>query len=110
MDNLTEQLSRLLEDPGSLKQIMDIAAVVGQKMGTESPLPSDLPEQINSVLCKAQHKDEREDALIHALIPYLRPHPQARLQRAVEVAHLSQLAEIALKTGAPQKQPGDSHV
>ena len=98
MDNLQEKLNQILNDPGSLNQIMEMAAALGLPMDAPPE-----PEQISKALNRAQTLGEKHQALIHALLPYLKPNRQARLERAMQVAQLTQLAGFAMGNG---KEPG----
>lgn len=111
MDNLTDKLTELLGNPGSMKQIMDMASALGGQFGTEEQLPADLPEQLQSLMAEAPQLTAKEDALVRALLPYLRPNRKVRLQRAMQVAHLSQLASAAWKSSSVKRtSEEDGHV
>lgn len=107
MDNLTEKLSELLGDPGSMKQIMDMASTFSGQLGQDQQLPPNLPEQVQQLMAEAPQITAKEDALVRALLPYLRPNRKARLQRAMQVAHLSQLASAALKSSTSNRPSED---
>lgn len=94
MDNLTEKLNQILKDPGSLNQIMEMAASLGLSMDAPPE-----PEQVSQALNQAQVMNEKHQALIHALLPYLKPNRQARLERAMQVAQMTQLAGFAMGNG-----------
>lgn len=112
MDNLTEKLSQLLNDPGSMKQIADMAAALGVTPGGELPaeFPAEMPEQVITALNQTKALDQKQNALAHALMPYLRPGRRERLERAMQVARLSHLAGAALRSGVPLFREEDTHV
>lgn len=109
MDELTSQLEKILNDPGSLSQIMTLAS----NLGIQPPkdlTPEEGPQiaaQMNRLLTQNQEREKKQQALVRALLPYLHPQRQARLERAMQVAHLSHLAG-ALGSAAPKE--GDEHV
>lgn len=109
MDELTSQLEKILNDPGSLSQIMTLAS----NLGIQPPkdlTPEEGPQiaaQMNRLLTQNQEREKKQQALVRALLPYLQPQRQARLERAMQVAHLSHLAG-ALGSAAPKE--GDEHV
>lgn len=109
MDELTSQLEKILNDPGSLSQIMTLAS----NLGIQPPkdlTPEEGPQiaaQMNRLLTQNQEREKKQQALVRALLPYLRPQRQARLERAMQMAHLSHLAG-ALGSAAPKE--GDEHV
>lgn len=57
-------------------------------------------EQIGQMLHQAESKDRRQETLIKALLPYLKPNRQARLERAMQLSHLSRLAGAAFRSNA----------
>lgn len=109
MDELTAQLEKILNDPGSLSQIMTLATSLGIQPPNELN-PEQAPkmaEQVNRLLSQNQEREQKQQALVRALLPYLQPRRQARLERAMQVAHLSHLAG-ALGSAAPKE--GADHV
>ena len=107
MDDLTSRLTQLLNDPEQLQQIMDVAKSMGQLTEEEisrflSSTPEGIPELINgmsSLLQQTRQQSEKQEALFHALRPYLKPGRQSKLDRAMQIAKLSHLAEAAIKSG-----------
>ena len=109
MDNMIDQISQILNDPGSMKQIMEIASSMGIKSenySSESVQPV-VTEALTNALQNAQLKDDRQQALVRALLPYLRPGHQQRLERAVQIARLTHLAGAALRSSDKE---GAEHV
>lgn len=109
MPDMTAQLEQILNDPGSLSQIMNLASSLGLQ-----PPPDLTPEQgpqvaerVNQLLSQTQEREKKQQALVCALLPYLRPGRQARLERAIQIAHLSHLAEALGFSGANKE---DDHV
>lgn len=102
LDNIVEQISQILNDPGSMKYITQMAEAIGgssQNGAVDQSSQSSITELSNAV-CSVKAKEEKHQALIRALLPYLRPGHQQRLERAMQIAKISHFAEVALKTGA----------
>ena len=55
-------------------------------------------EQIGQMLHQTEIKDRRQETLVKALLPYLNPGRQARLERAMQLSHLSRLAGAAFRS------------
>ena len=108
MDDLSQKLTQILNDPGSMQQIMDMAATLGA--GSETSLPPELPQAMTAALSQLQVKDEKQEALVHALMPYLRPGRRVTLERAVELARLSHAAGAALRSSGLLDRKEDDHV
>lgn len=113
MDDLSEKLSQILNDPGSLRQIMEVAGALGLNAGSPgetggnrpSTPPPEALEDLSRLIKQAEKADKKQDALFRALQPYLKPQRQARLERAMQVAHLSHLAGAALRSGQLGRTP-----
>lgn len=107
MDDLSEKLTQILNDPGSIQQIMQIANALGGPPQAEAaagapPAPTAPPEMMDNIsrmLHQAEKNDKKREALCQALRPYLRPNRQERLERAMQIAHLSHLAGLAFRSG-----------
>ena len=97
---MIEQITQIMNDPDQMKQIMEIAASLG--LGEPSSAPTEhsaeFPAELTKFLTQAQKKDEKQQALVRALLPYLRPAHQKRLENAIRVAKLSHIAGAALRT------------
>ena len=111
MDELTRKLTQILNDPGSMKQIMDMAA----SLGIEAPealtrSPQEMAQTVTETLQTVRRSEEKQQALMHALLPYLRPGRQARLEKAMELVRLSTLAGPARKHSTRLQQQEESHV
>lgn len=103
---MEEKLQQLLNDPDSMAQIMSFAQALGGQREASSPppkLPSESPPDDGFVRAmlqlvqQAQHSDGKQEALLCALKPFLRPERRDKIDRALRIARLSQLAGSALK-------------
>ena len=100
MDNVIDQVNQILNNPESMKQIMSIASAIDtdQLSDSTSNLFADgYIKDFSRILEKMQEKDDKRQALVRALLPYLRPGHQRRLERAIQIAKLSHMAGEALK-------------
>ena len=93
-----------------MQQLMETAKSLGlQPPETEAAIPSpEIATRITAAVQKASVQDQKQQALIHALLPYLRPAKQRRLERAMQVARLSHLAGFALRSNSAEQE--DFHV
>ena len=102
MDDLEEKVLGVLNDPEKLAQVMDIAKGLGlspaEDGGEAAPRLPDLHPTAS---------DSRREALLQALAPYLQPARRQKLQRAIEVARLSNLARFALQQKPEQETAGE---
>ena len=117
MDNIGKKLEEIMNDPAAMKQIMDVASSLG--LSGQLPdmpaqeMPQQMMQQVSDVLRQTETKEKRQQTLIRALLPYLNPRRQARLERAMQLSHLSRLAGAAMQNGTAMQrsvQEGDSHV
>lgn len=88
MDNLEESLGKLLNDPNAMAQVMNLA----QSLGAMQPQTEDAQPSILPSLSQGRHT-----ALYKALEPYLSPKRREKLEKAMQLAQLSALANQALK-------------
>lgn len=117
MDDLGQKLAQILQDPNRIQQIMEVASSMGftpQPEMTELPeLPSqEALEKVSQVLHQAEAKDRRQEALMKALLPYLKPNRQTRLERALQLSQLSRLAGVAFQSNqfSLTAQEDENHV
>ena len=106
MDNIEEKILDVINDPEKLEQIMGIAKGLGftppeNDVSQEQHISTPPLEPFLNLL-QANHPDGKQEALFQALMPYLRPSRQKKLQRALKVAKISQLAGFALKNYAEE--------
>lgn len=121
-EGFEDKLNQILSDPDSMAKIMNLAQSLGgpsaAPIGPPDPPPKPPPPPPDDAFVKgilrlmqqAQHTDKRQEALLCALKPYLAPERQAKIDEALRIAKLSQLAGFALKNygGFPGK--GDKNV
>lgn len=106
-ENLEEKLSQVLNDPNSMAQLMSFAQSLGMGPPDAPPPPGPSPgpppgddafvRGILQLVRQANQKDGPQEALLAALKPYLRPDRREKLDRAMRIARISQIAGGALK-------------
>ena len=110
MDGLEEQLQKILDDPNSMAQILSLAQYFGlQPPGEPSsasssapappaPQPDDgMAKAIFGMMQQARQSDGKQEALLQAIKPYLRPERRGRIDRALQIARISHMAGFALR-------------
>ena len=100
MENMEEKIMSVLNDPEKMSQIFDIAQNLGLSAKEDmEDIPSLPDENVLSGLFRMFQSGEnsKQEALVEALLPYLRPGRQEKLQKALKLSRLSHLAGIALK-------------
>lgn len=110
MDEISGKLTQILNDPEQIRQIMDLAKNAGL-ISPETAASMETVEtmnQMNESLQRMNRAGEKQEALFHALRPYLKPNRQTRLDRALQLAKLSHLAEAALRSSSAEG--GSGHV
>lgn len=99
-----------------MQQIMEIASSMGfqqsmENMKSEQPPVQDVFNKMVKVLRNTENKGSKQQTLVRALLPYLSPKRKAKLERAMQISHLSRLAGTALQqnlTNEPEEE--ESHV
>ncbi len=107
MDNLEQSIQAVLQDPEQMGKIMDMVKSLGisppeqeQPPQEQSTMP-DISQLLNgpmgAMLTQAGRLDARQQNLLNAIKPFLRPGRQEKIDRAMQVARLSHLAGAALR-------------
>ena len=109
MENMENKILEVLNDPEKMSEILQIAKGLGfSPQDAAQPSPpgeDDSPISAGAIfqlLQQANRTDGRQEALLQALLPYLKPERQKKLQRAIRVAKLTHLAGFALKNYSEQ--------
>lgn len=100
MEDLEEKISSVLNNPQQLSQILSIAKNLGLTPSDAEGEPTEEAPQTHALPELLKHvnvKDDKQAALLKALKPYLKPEKRAKLERAVQLAKFSGLAEQVLK-------------
>lgn len=104
MEGLEEQLQKILDDPDSMAQILSLAQSFGLQppeaasAAPPPPPPDDgMAKAIFGMMQQARQSDGRQEALLLALKPFLRPERRGKIDRALQIAKVSHLAGFALR-------------
>lgn len=107
MDDLSNKINQILNDPEQLQQVMELAKTMGLSPPQEGSEPNTasmmeaMPEMLSGIshlLQQSQQLNEKQEALFQALRPYLKPGRQMKLDRALQLARLSHIAEAAIRS------------
>lgn len=117
-DALSQALNDILQNPAQLQRIISLAGSLG--LGADAPQsePADVPElpqaQESSLPVSftppvvSAASSQRHEALLRALKPFLKPEKWAKLDRAMQLARLSHLAEAALRSTQNHREEEDA--
>lgn len=108
MDGIEDKLSQLLNDPNSMAQIMSLVQSFGlgsppESKGSEdnSPPPPPPDDQmlrsLMGIMRTAQQNNPKQEALLSALKPFLRPERRKKIDRAMQIARISHIAGCAIR-------------
>lgn len=105
LDELRASLDQILQDPDRIKKIMEAASAMGflQSINQNEAdgFPGNVLHQMTNSLQQTAPREQRQQLLLQALLPYLSPGRRIRLERAVQISQFSRLAGSALKTSNP---------
>ncbi len=121
MADFNEMLQGIMSNPQALEQIKTLAQGLGlsDTSNIPTPPPAPVPSQpdFNQLLqsfvqlSRNTPINAQQMALLQALKPFMRPERAARLDKAIQVARLSQLASNAFQQMGPQLfGGGNGHV
>lgn len=114
-EGFEDKLNQLLNDPDSMAQILSLAQSFGSSTSPEAPPPQNAPDEslltgLMQLMQQTRQTDGRQEALLLALRPYLAPERQSWLDRAMELARISHLAGVALRSYGGLLGKGEPHV
>lgn len=121
---LEARLGEILHDPGQLQSIFALARSLGLSPPQAPPEPAQPPapkpqetaapganDMLSELLQKAGGLDRRQENLLNALKPFLKPARREKIDRAMQAARLSRLAGAALRgNGQNDHSGGSAHV
>ena len=112
---LEQAIGAILQDPEQMQSILAFAKSLGisppEAPPTQTAPPPPPPTQtqpvssneaLGELLQKAGKLDKRQENLLNALKPFLKPERREKIDRAMQAARLSRLAGAALR-GREQK-------
>ena len=116
---LEQQIGAILQDPQQLQKVFALAQSLGlsppEPPAEPSPAPAAPPsfpqnapqaavsDALGDLLQKAGQLDRRQENLLNALKPFLKPERREKIDRAMQAARISRLAGAALR-GRDQKE------
>lgn len=122
MDDLEQKIQSVLSDPEQMQQVLNMARALGVSIpeseepkarGQETPPPEQnippqagvdaLSEPVSQLLQQAGKLEKRQENLLNALKPFLKPNRREKIDRAMQVARLSHLAGYALRSRGEKK-------
>lgn len=107
MSELEEKLGAMLSNPQLMQQISSLVQAMGQPF-QPAPSPPPMPEpsppepdfsQLQGLasLLQSNRTDANQQALLHALSPYLSPWRVGKLERAMRASKMAGLASVLLR-------------
>lgn len=118
MDDLEQKIQSVLSDPAQMAQVLEMAKSLGITLPKPDAAPAEAPEPPDAPEAAPQPEPpkpdappptlpggglaQRQEALLRALEPFLRPARREKIERALQIARLTNLAGGALR----KKQPG----
>ena len=101
MSDWEEQLNSILGDPAQMSRIADLArSLMGDgdegAPAAEAPLPGGIASLLQSVM---GGEEDRARTLLEAMKPWLSEKRRAKIDRAVKIARMAKLAELAMGEG-----------
>ena len=115
MSELEEKLNALMSNPQIMQQISAMAQSLGggipEAPAQETPHPDAPvlePEQLQSMIQSAgkNNMDSNQQALLHALTPYLSTSKIRKLERAMRASQMAGAASLFLNSGGLQMLTG----
>ena len=115
MSELEEKLNALMSNPQLMQQIAALAQTMGQAEPEpptqEQPafsMPAMDPQQMQSIFQAVSHSgvDQNQQALLHALSPYLSASRIHKLERAMRASRMAGAASAFLNSGGLQLLTG----
>lgn len=113
MEEMEDKLSSILSNPQMMQQIMTMAQALGQqnpsKEENESAPHSNIDPRLLSQISSfagQNNTSKEEQALLHALSPYLRRDRIVKLEKAMRAAKMARFATGFLNAGGLQLLTG----
>ena len=123
---LEQQIGAILQDPQQLQKVFALAQSLGlsppqpstpeppaepsltaaaaqPSFSQNAPPQSAVSDALSDLLQKAGQLDRRQENLLNALKPFLRPDRREKIDRAMQAARISRLAGAALRSRDPKE-------
>ena len=100
MDEFGEKLNSLLNDPKQMESFASFAkSIMGGEMPGSAPAEPDidpmLVKKISGILARGDNLNGNEKRLLEAMKPYLSEKRRSKMDRAMKLAKLASIAELA---------------
>lgn len=118
MSELEDKLGAILNNPQMMQQIMSLAQAMGSQQPAQeeppkpepapAPIPNLDPKLLQSLagMARQGNVDSNQQALLHALSPYLSRERVGKLERAMQAARMAGAASVFLNSGGLQMLMG----
>ena len=112
-EQLSQKIQEVLNDPAQMAQVLELAKSLGVTLPPDAPAgappeqtvqpetPPAPPVQTPPSVPPMGGLAQRQEALLRALEPFLRPARREKIERALQIARLSGIAGSALRRGGP---------
>lgn len=106
MDELENRISSVLSDPEQMEKITRLARSFMTGSGdSASPPDSDsgsgsdaeMFSRISRLMCTGGDKEKKERAMLEAIAPYLSDKRRGKMEKALQIAKLVQIARLAME-------------
>lgn len=132
MEELEERIQAVLRDPQQMQEIFSIARSLGLELPPQDGAPGDtspertpaqppepgeagkppvppglggaITQPVAELLTQAGKLEKKQENLLNALKPFLKPGRREKIERAMQAARLSHLAGYALRSRRDQHQ------
>lgn len=100
MDEFGEKLNSLLNDPKQMESFASFAkSIMGGEMSNSAPAETDidpvLVKKISGLISRGGNLNGNEKKLLEAMKPYLSEKRRSKMDRAMKIAKLASIAELA---------------
>ncbi len=99
MSELEDRLNSILSDPGQMEKIAGLArSLMGAEGGApeREPAEASMLRRLSGLMAGSSGTPSREQALLRAMQPWLSEKRRAKLDRALQLARMAQLAKLAM--------------
>ena len=102
MNELEDRINSVLNDPSQMEKLANIAkSIMGGSQSAETPsTPPDIDPaliaRIGSIMSRGESKSSKDKKLLEAMRPYLSEKRRSKMDKALKIAKLAGIAEIAM--------------
>ena len=101
MNELEDRINSVLNDPSQMEKLANIAkSIMGGSQSAEAPPAPDIDPaliaRIGSIMSRGEIKSSKDKKLLEAMRPYLSEKRRSKMDKALKIAKLAGIAEIAM--------------